>query len=139
MVAFFKPNVTYKIFTQNELSELDISFKDNIILKLPISQVLKWIAFCRYGSFQLIKNKISFVPGIHNLKLYYPCNSTIPIFELANQFHMHEICDFHIFVTSVMKSHNQFMNFKIMSSNNQIIRSFKIKNENNCRIVKKIE
>ena len=139
MVVYFKPTVHFKIFNQVELSSLKISFENNIILKLPVIQLLKWIAFCRYGTFQLVKNQIKFVPGIHNLRLYYPCDATIPIFDLASQFHVHKICDFHFFVTSIMKMNKLFNDFISKENMDKILKSYKIVNGNHCRIIKKIE
>lgn len=139
MVAYFKPTVHFKIYNQVDLLKLNVSFENNIILKLPLTQILKWIAFCRYGTFQLIKNQIKFVPGVHNLRLYYPCDSTIPLFDLASQFHDHNICDFHVFITNVMNMNKLFVNFISSENTDKILKSFKLKNENHCRIIKKLE
>ena len=139
MLVHFIPKTTFRIIDVYELRALNLNILDNLVLKLPVSQILKWIAFRRLGLFKFSNETFKFVPGAHNIKLYYPDISQIRLFDLAAFFHENKLLNFHNFVIKIMELNETFLKLQPSNHNDLILKSFSMENLNHSTSIRPIK
>ena len=113
LVVHFVPQTVFTIISQFELINLNLTFQNNILLKLPLSQLMKFLAYNRLGHFELINGQIRFIPGLNRIDLYCPMETAPPIFHIAALMHMHQIHSHFKIIMSFMKYREQFKKYEL--------------------------
>ena len=72
--------------TLSELRSKNLKLLDNIIFKLPVTFLLKWLAIDRLGSFYVYENRLHFQEGLHRMDIYQPIPGKFKPFEIAACF-----------------------------------------------------
>ena len=113
LIAYFYPQTVITIVAHNELANINLDFKSNLLLKLSVKQLMKFLAYDRLGEFQIIKNEITFVPGIIRPDIYCPLPTIPPIFHIIALLHEYNLCTHNEAMLYAMKYREVFLRFNI--------------------------
>ena len=85
------PQKVFTIVAFHELENLQLEFQNNLLIQLPLKELLKWMAFERLGSLALKNNEIKFIPGITRLDIYCPSPTKIAHFDIIALLHQYKV------------------------------------------------
>ena len=99
----------------SELRSKNLKLFDNILFKLPVNLLLKWLAMDRLGSFVFSDGNLYFHEGMHRMDIYQPTPGKFQPFEIATVIHEFRKASHFSVINELMKYRSMYLALSSMT------------------------